>query len=67
MRRKIILIILIALSLAVAMWYSWGLFPVGHHPGNDKFTAAGVDFIAALGVVTWMGWKKNGWAAAGRS
>lgn len=26
MRRKIILIILIALSLAVALWYSWGFF-----------------------------------------
>lgn len=26
MRRKIILIILIALSLAVALWYSWDLF-----------------------------------------
>lgn len=26
MRRKIILIILIALSLAVAMWYSYGFF-----------------------------------------
>lgn len=26
MRRKIILIILIALSLAVVMWYSWGFF-----------------------------------------
>ena len=28
------------------------LFPAGDHPGNDSFTAAGVDFIAALGVVT---------------
>lgn len=26
MRKKIILIILIALSLAVVMWYSWGFF-----------------------------------------
>ena len=26
MRKKIILIILIALSLAVALWYSWGFF-----------------------------------------
>lgn len=26
MRRKIILIILIALSLAVVLWYSWDLF-----------------------------------------
>lgn len=26
MRRKIILIILIVVTLAVAMWYSWGFF-----------------------------------------
>lgn len=29
MRRKIILIVLIVLSLAVALWYSWGFFRLG--------------------------------------
>lgn len=29
MRRKIILIILVVLSLVVALWYSWGFFRLG--------------------------------------
>ena len=29
MRRKIIVIILVVLSLVVALWYSWGFFRLG--------------------------------------
>lgn len=66
MRRKIFIIILIVITLAAAMWYSYGFFRLAIIRATINLPLPGWILSLLWGVVTWMGWKKNGWAAAGR-